>query len=143
VARPDLRLVGVDDGVERSAIDDAFVDEQRLERFHAQSEIRRYGLMFVIVLVMFVSWRVRRRRECRGACGGVLDELASCFVHVVCRHPTPPESTQQVNKSERPSGPPSENRAQGAVERLILKAEPERFCFSRNGPLAGKEQRVG
>ena len=51
VARTDLCLVGVDNGVERGGIDEALFDQQRFERFDAQGDIGGDGLVVVVVIV--------------------------------------------------------------------------------------------
>src|SRR5713226_3097724 len=49
IARADLVLVSVNEGVQRGAVDQAFFDEERLEGFDAESEVRRDGLVLVVV----------------------------------------------------------------------------------------------
>jgi hypothetical protein len=51
VARADLVLHGVDDGVESREVHEAFLDEERLERLHPEREVGRNVLVIVIVVV--------------------------------------------------------------------------------------------
>src|SRR5207247_10699221 len=60
VARPDPRLVGVDDGVERGWVDEALVDEERLERPDAQLDVAQWRVVVAmlpdVVVVVVVIW---------------------------------------------------------------------------------------
>src|SRR5262249_14601210 len=54
VTRPDLRLVRVGERVEGSGVDEALVDEERLERPHAELQVApwRAGIDVVVVVVV-------------------------------------------------------------------------------------------
>ena len=49
VARADLGLVGLDDGVERGRIDVALLGQHGLQRAHAQLRFRQLGMLVVVV----------------------------------------------------------------------------------------------
>jgi hypothetical protein len=52
VARADLVLIGIYEGVERGGIDQAFFDQQRFESFDAESGVGWDGLVVVMVIVI-------------------------------------------------------------------------------------------
>ena len=54
VARPDLRLVGLDDEVERGRIDIALFDQHGFERADAQRRLGEFRAVVVIVVVVVV-----------------------------------------------------------------------------------------
>jgi len=47
----DLRLIGVDQGVQRGRIDIALLDQQGLERPDAQLDIGQFGMFVIVVMV--------------------------------------------------------------------------------------------
>jgi len=60
LARPDSRLVPIDDGVERRWLDEALVDEERLERPNAELDLAQRRVVVamlrdvvVVVMVLF------------------------------------------------------------------------------------------
>ena len=55
--RSDLGFVGVDDDVERGRVDQAFLDQHRLQRAHPQrdlGQVRMLGVIVVVVVVVIV-----------------------------------------------------------------------------------------
>jgi len=52
VARADLALIALDDGVERRRIDQPLFGEQRFERLDAQRRVRQRRVMAVVVTVL-------------------------------------------------------------------------------------------
>ena len=56
IARTDLRLVTLDDRIDRGRIDHALLDQYRLERLDAERHIRRNVL---VTLVLFVGEQLR------------------------------------------------------------------------------------
>ena len=68
VPRADLVLVGVDQGIERRAIDQPFFNQQRFKRLDPQREVGGNGLMAVAMLMVLrlgeiVSTRGARSRQ--------------------------------------------------------------------------------
>ena len=55
VARPDLGLVGLDDGIERRRIDVALLGQDRFQGAHAQLRLRQFGAMLVGMIVIVVG----------------------------------------------------------------------------------------
>ncbi len=51
IARADLVLVGVNQCVQRSTVDQSFFDEERFEGLDAEGKVRRNGLVIVIMSV--------------------------------------------------------------------------------------------
>ncbi len=54
VARPDLRLVGLDERIERGGIDVALLGEDRLQRAHAKLRLGELRAMFVLVMMVVI-----------------------------------------------------------------------------------------
>ena len=74
VMRADLGLVSLDDGIQRSRIDIAFLGQDRLQRAHAQLGLRQFGMVVIVVvsgvvIVIMVAHGVRigaKSGLCRG-----------------------------------------------------------------------------
>src|SRR5207245_7788824 len=84
VARPHLVLVGVHQRVERGPVHQAFFDQQRFERLHAQGLVGGNRLVRVIVVMVVVVAGALGEALRRRTPGG-RDETASSRVHL-----TPP-----------------------------------------------------
>src|SRR5215471_4127177 len=76
VARPDSVLVGIDERVQSSRIDQSFLDQERLQSLDAQRRIRRNALLavFMIMIVRHLPQSYHRvveqyRDEKRGKLG--------------------------------------------------------------------------
>ena len=54
VARADLGLVGLDDGVERGRVDVALLGQDGLQRAHAQLRLRQLRAVLVVVMMVVV-----------------------------------------------------------------------------------------
>jgi hypothetical protein len=54
VVRPDLGLIGLDDGVERGRIDIALFGKHRFQRAHAQLHFRQLRAVIVMIVVLMV-----------------------------------------------------------------------------------------
>lgn len=52
IARPDLRFIGFDDGIQRSRIDEALLRQDRFERAHTQCHFREFGMVVIVIMVM-------------------------------------------------------------------------------------------
>src|ERR1051325_7196570 len=86
VARPDLVLIRVDEGINGLAIDQSLFDEQRFERFDTQCRIRRERLTVPAALAL----RVGGLRYRRGGRQRHLHEAAPCVVHPTLPRNFPP-----------------------------------------------------
>jgi hypothetical protein len=54
IVRPDLALIGLDDGVERGRINVALLGQHRLQGAHAQLGLGKFRAVLVIIVVMIV-----------------------------------------------------------------------------------------
>ncbi len=59
VARADLGLVGLDDGIERRRIDIALFGQDGLERAHPQLGLREFGMVVIVVVVVMSGHTLR------------------------------------------------------------------------------------
>lgn len=79
--RADFMLVGVDDRIECSSIDQSFFDEKRFQRFYAKRQIRRNCLMVVIVVVFLPVLRLPalwiRDEGCSTGCRALQETAAA------------------------------------------------------------------
>ncbi|MEJ0066801.1 MAG: hypothetical protein WDM85_16420 [Caulobacteraceae bacterium] len=67
IARPDLVLVVVDDGVERGRVDQPLLDQQRLQRLDPQRYVGRRFLAMVVLMAVMIMLHDRNltQRGCR------------------------------------------------------------------------------
>jgi hypothetical protein len=77
VARTDLRLECVDDPIERGAIDEPLVDQQRFQRFDPQRQIGGNDLMTGILVEVRGSIAGSTGNDPGGACRRALQKAAS------------------------------------------------------------------
>src|SRR4029078_851369 len=54
VARPDLGLVGLDDGVERGRVDIALLGQHGFQRAHPKLRLRQLRAVIVVMVVMMI-----------------------------------------------------------------------------------------
>src|SRR5262249_36878135 len=57
ITRADFVLVGVDERIERGAVNQTFLDQERFESFDTEREVGRNGLMIVIMSVSVGRFR--------------------------------------------------------------------------------------
>ena len=68
VARPDARLVRLDDGVERRRIDMALLGQDGFERAHPRLHLGQFRMIGMVVIVMMVVVIVRHGASLCASC---------------------------------------------------------------------------
>jgi len=70
IVRADLRLIGLDDGVERSRIDIAFFGQDGLERAHAQLGLGQFRMVVIMVMMVVLVGHIGKIDEIMGMSRG-------------------------------------------------------------------------
>ncbi len=65
IARADLGLIGLDDGVERGRVDIAFFGQDGFERAHAQLHLRQFRMVVIVIMVAHGAKNKRVVGRCR------------------------------------------------------------------------------
>src|ERR1019366_4090303 len=93
IPRPDLMFESIDQGIQRSLINESLLNQQRLQSLGTQRRVGRNDLVVMAVIVILCvhrTWNSRRH----GSCSGVFQEPSPVHRRLVIGHRHPPSSGQ-------------------------------------------------